>query len=54
MDRDGHRFVLMSDPDICLHSPMLVKAASLAAGAPDTIDHNAKSGRFSCKTSIAV
>ncbi|HSH15886.1 MAG TPA: hypothetical protein VLD18_07630, partial [Verrucomicrobiae bacterium] len=25
MDRAGHRFTLLQDPDICLHSPMLVK-----------------------------
>ena len=33
MDRAGHRFTLLSDPDICLHSPMLVKARPTPAGA---------------------
>ncbi|MBI2927429.1 MAG: hypothetical protein HYY24_17165 [Verrucomicrobia bacterium] len=46
MDRDGHRFVFMSDPDICLHSPMLVKPRPVPPVLQDTIDHQAKTGRF--------
>ena len=46
MDRDGHRFVLMSEPDICLHSPMLVKSRPMPPVLQDTIDHKAKTGRF--------
>ena len=38
LDRNGERVVIHSDPDICLHSPMLVKSRSLPRVIPDTID----------------
>lgn len=46
MDRAGHRFTLLSDPEICLHSPTLVKARPVPAVIPDSIDRKAKTGRF--------
>ncbi|MCX7826800.1 MAG: hypothetical protein N2689_14765, partial [Verrucomicrobiae bacterium] len=46
MDRAGHRFTLLSDPAICLHSPMLVKPRPVPTVLPDTIDRKATTGRF--------
>ncbi|MFA6561113.1 MAG: LamG-like jellyroll fold domain-containing protein [Verrucomicrobiia bacterium] len=46
MDRAGHRIVLMSDKDICLHSPMLVKPRPVPKVIADSTDRKAKTGRF--------
>ncbi|MFI5380713.1 MAG: hypothetical protein ACHRHE_15550, partial [Tepidisphaerales bacterium] len=46
IDRAGHRFVLLSDPQICLHSPMLVKPRDLPPVIADTTDRKATTGRF--------
>jgi hypothetical protein len=46
MDRAGHRFTFMSDPDICIHSPMLVKPRPIPARVVETTDRNARTGRF--------
>jgi len=46
MDRAGHRIVLLSDPDICLHSPMLVKPRPRPPVLPSTVDRRQKTGRF--------
>ena len=46
IDRSGRRGVLMSDPEICLHSPMLVKARPRPAVIVDSTDPNARTGRF--------
>ena len=46
MDRDGHRLVLMSDPGICLHSPMLVKPRPVPKAMADATDRRQKTGRF--------
>ena len=46
MDRAGNRVVVYSDPDICLHSPMLVKARPRPPVLRDATDRKADSGRF--------
>ena len=46
MDRAGHRVVLLSDPDICLHSPMLIKPRPRPPVLPSTVDRKMKTGRF--------
>jgi hypothetical protein len=46
IDRHGQRFTLMSDPDICLHSPMLVKPRPVPRRLVDTVDRRATTGRF--------
>ncbi len=46
IDRAGHCFVLHSSPEICLHSPMLVKPRPRPPLVRDTIDRNAKTGWF--------
>ena len=46
IDTAGRRMELMSDPDICLHSPMLVKPRPIPCGLSDTTDRQATSGRF--------
>ncbi|MFA5192615.1 MAG: LamG-like jellyroll fold domain-containing protein [Verrucomicrobiia bacterium] len=46
MDRAGHRFVLMSDPQICLHSPMLVKPRPEPKIIADSTNRGEKAGRF--------
>ena len=46
LDRAGHRFVLLADPDICLHSPMLVKPRPCPPIVPNQVDHTARTGRF--------
>lgn len=46
LDRSGQRAVLLSDPDICLHSPMLVKPRPAPPIIPDITDRTAKTGRF--------
>lgn len=46
IDRAGHRLVYMAQPDICLHSPMLVKPRPRPPIIPDAIDRTARTGRF--------
>jgi hypothetical protein len=46
IDRTGRRGTLLSDPDICLHSPMLVKPRPRPLSIADTIDRRATTGRF--------
>lgn len=46
IDRDGHRVVLHSEPDICLHSPMLVKPRPRPPAIADSVDRSARTGRF--------
>ena len=46
MDRAGHRLVLMSDPQICLHSPMLVKPRPVPKAVADATNRREKTGRF--------
>jgi hypothetical protein len=44
--RDGRRFTLLSDPNICLHSPMLVKPRPVPRQLVETVDRQATTGRF--------
>ncbi|RIK83725.1 MAG: hypothetical protein DCC67_05615 [Planctomycetota bacterium] len=46
MDRSGRRAVLLSDPAICLHSPMLVQPRPLPATTTPRADRRAATGRF--------
>ncbi len=46
LDRAGHRFTLLDDPDICLHSPILVKPRPVPPVIQPTIDRKATTGRF--------
>lgn len=46
IDRAGHRFVLHSDPAICLHSPMLVKPRPRPTVIVDSTDRSQRTGRF--------
>ncbi len=46
MDRAGHRIVLLEDPDICLHSPMLVKPRPVPPVLPAMTDTGAAAGSF--------
>jgi hypothetical protein len=46
IDRAGRRTVLLSEPEICLHSPMLVKPRPAPAAIVDTTDRRQKTGRF--------
>ena len=46
IDTAGRRIELMSDPDICLHSPMLIKPRPVPRVLSDTTDRQATSGRF--------
>jgi hypothetical protein len=46
MDRAGHRCALLSDPDICLHSPMLVKPRPVPPVLQSVADRSARTGRF--------
>jgi hypothetical protein len=46
IDRAGHRLLVHSDPDICLHSPMLVKPRPCPPVLPDQTDRRKKTGRF--------
>jgi hypothetical protein len=46
MDRQGNRMVVLSDPDIALHAPMLVKARPLPAVIPERVDRSKKTGAF--------
>jgi cytochrome c553 len=46
MDRSGHRITVHSEPDICLHSPMLVKPRPVPAVVANVVDRSARTGRF--------
>jgi len=46
IDRAGHRAVVLSDPDICLHAPMLVKPRPREQIVADSVDRQARTGRF--------
>ncbi|MDD3470637.1 MAG: hypothetical protein PHE53_11765 [Thermoguttaceae bacterium] len=46
IDRNGRRLTLLSDPDICLHDPMLVKPRPVPTVRIDVVDRSAKTGRF--------
>jgi hypothetical protein len=46
LDRAGHRVTVLSDPEICLHSPMLVKPRPVPPVIADMTDRRQKSGRF--------
>ncbi|MDA1275647.1 MAG: hypothetical protein O2960_16635 [Verrucomicrobia bacterium] len=46
MDRAGRRLTLLDDPDICLHSPMLVKPRLVPPVIAEATDRNASTGRF--------
>jgi len=46
IDRRGHRFVLLRDPNICLHSPMLVRPRPVPKVIPDQVNRQARTGYF--------
>jgi hypothetical protein len=46
MDRAGHRLTLLDDPEICLHSPMLVKPRPVPPVIPVATDRKATTGRL--------
>lgn len=46
LDRAGHRLTLLDDPDICLHSPMLVKPRMVPSVIPDSTNRKATTGRL--------
>ncbi|MDY0167726.1 MAG: LamG-like jellyroll fold domain-containing protein [Thermoguttaceae bacterium] len=46
LDRSGNRALLMADPDICLHSPMLIKPRPRPRVIAATADRRATTGRF--------
>jgi len=46
MDRKGNRVVVHSDPNICLHSPMLIKPRPRPAKLRSAIDREAQTGRL--------
>jgi hydrazine synthase alpha subunit-like protein/WD40 repeat protein len=46
LDRSGRRIEVLSDPEICLHSPMLVKPRPRPPVIPETTDRQATTGRF--------
>ncbi len=46
MDRDGNRIVVLDDPNICLHAPMLVKPRPLPRVIPEKVDRTKKTGAF--------
>lgn len=46
IDRSGHRATVLSDPEICLHAPMLVKPQARPQTIVDSIDRRAKTGRL--------
>ncbi len=46
IDRAGHRTVVLADPEICLHAPMLIQPRPCPAVRPETIDRKSRSGRF--------
>ena len=46
MDRQGHRLTMMADTNICLHSPMLVKARQRPIVLADATDRKQTTGQF--------
>lgn len=46
INRDGNRFVLHEDAEICLHSPMLVKPRPCPPAIPVMTDRKQRTGRF--------
>ena len=46
MNRKGDRVTLLSDPAICLHSPMLVKPRPKPTALQDLVDPDKKTGAF--------
>ena len=46
LDRAGHRVTVLSDREICLHAPMLIKPRPVAPVISDVTDRRQKSGRF--------
>lgn len=46
IDREGRQFSLLSDPEICLHSPMLIKPRRRPNPIADVVDRSAPTGRF--------
>ncbi|MBE7503398.1 MAG: PD40 domain-containing protein [Verrucomicrobiales bacterium] len=46
IDRQGRRAEVMADPDICLHSPMLLKPQPVPPVLPMLTDRTATTGRF--------
>jgi len=46
IDRRGERITVLSDPAICLHSPMLVKPRPVPETLPDKVDRTLKHGWF--------
>lgn len=46
IDRQGHRVTVLADPEICLHSPMLVKPRPVPPVLAPTTDRRATTGRF--------
>ncbi len=46
MDRKGNRVVVLSDPNISLHAPMLVKPRPLPSVIPQRTDRSKKTGAF--------
>lgn len=46
IDRAGRRITLLSDPEICLHAPMLIKPRPVPPVIADTTDRRATTGRF--------
>jgi hypothetical protein len=45
-DRQGGRTEVLADPEICLHSPMLVKPRPRPPVIPDAVDRRETTGRF--------
>ncbi len=46
LDRSGNRALLVDDPGICLHSPMLIKPRPRPQVIASTVDRTAQTGRF--------
>ena len=46
INRRGERITVLSDADICLHSPMLVKCRQVPARVPDKVERGRKYGSF--------
>ena len=46
MDRQGHRLTVLTDANICLHSPMLVKARQRPINLVNTTDRKQATGQF--------
>lgn len=46
IDRSGDRNVVLADPNICLHSPMLVKPRPVPPVLPSEVERGSEAGRF--------